>query len=119
MIAFLLSGESLEALKFFSLAWFASTPQQLAYPACHLKKKEKKNRQEMSDSISNPDLLTGWKKKRKADEKGEISPKALRGVKNLGVLAEVDLSLSFFSQACIMALTLSLLVATISSKPPC
>lgn len=50
----------------------------------------------MSDSISNPDLLTGWRKKSKADEKGEISPKALRGVKNLGVLAEVDLCLFLF-----------------------
>lgn len=94
MIAFLLSGESLEASKFFSLAWFTSTPQQLSYPACHLKKK--KNKQEMNDSISNPDLLTGWRKKSKADEKGEISPKALRGVKNLGVLAEVDLCLFLF-----------------------
>lgn len=50
----------------------------------------------MSDGISNPNLLTGWRKKSKADEKGEISPKALRGVKNLGVLAEVDLCLFLF-----------------------
>lgn len=49
-------------------------------------------RQEMSDSISNPNLLTGygWKKKRKAAEKGNL-PEGCLWSQNLGVPAEFDM----------------------------
>lgn len=93
---------------------FASTPQQLMNPPVT------RIRQGMSDSISNPNLLTGsgWRKKRKADEKGNLARGLCRESKILACRQRL-ICVCIFSEACIMALTLSLLIVTISGKPPC
>lgn len=114
MIALQLSGESAEASKFPSLLGLHQLHSKLMNPPVI------QIRQEMSDSISNPNLLTGsgWKKKRKADEKGNL-PRRLSVESKILACRQRLICVCIFSEACIMALTLSLLIVTISSKPPC
>lgn len=75
----------------------------------------------MSDSKSNPNLFTGsgWRKQTKADEKGNLSRRPPWWSRKPWHADKSWFVCVFFSEACIMALTLSLLIVTISGKPMC